>query len=312
MRKTRVWLCMFTLVGATCAFGDKVYLKNGRKLAGTAKRHKDGVDLITEDGKQLSFAKGDVKRVVFESTATPKELLEMLDELEDLIARPMGLGQPEQREFGKVTIKRRARVPFGERPGRYTDRDTTRERGLARENVGTDKFVDDWIRFAAHFEAVAKTRSYKNHMRAVRRKKSLAEFARYPPEVLEELGSVLAEMIEAVKETFELAQRANSALAASRLEALRRDRLIASAANRARRASVSRSESGERSALARAHVQELRDDKVVKMKEMRLGADNAVNRVAASRIIAIRQLDESRNMLEQHIHGSQRQPPTGP
>lgn len=300
------------VLGAGSAFGDKVYLKDGRKLSGTAKRHRDGVDLTTDDGKKLSFARDDVKRVVFESAATPKEVLEMLDEFEDLIAPAFGLGQPEQREFGKITSKRRSVVPFGERPGWHSDRDYTTEEGRAREVVDSDKFVDDWVRFAAHFEAIAKTRTYKQQTRAKRRKKSLAEYARYPPEELKELGDVLGDAIEAVKETFELAERANSALTAVRSEGVRRDRQLARARDHSRRTDARRDATKEDEAMARARVSKLRDDKAVRLKEMQLGADNVVNRVAAARIIAIQQLIEFRRMLEGVIDAGPTTPSTAP
>ena len=49
--------------------------------------------------------------------------------------------------------------------------------------------------------------------------------------------------------------------------------------------------------LADAEVARLKDEQEVRIKEMRLQGDNAVNLVATSRIIAVRQLAELRKML---------------
>lgn len=302
MTRLQISCCLIVLVAAGSALADKVYLKDGRKLSGTAKRSVEGVKLTTDDGKQLSFTKEEVKRVVFESTATPRQLREMLDEFEELIAPAMGLGEPRQREFGKTTTKVRAKnLEQGERPGRDSDRDFTTESGLAREVVGSDKFVDDWVRFAAQFEAIAKTRTFKNHTRAKRRKTSLAEFARFPPEEQEELADVVNDGIEAVKDTFKLAEKANKALAGVRSEDLRHDRLIARETDKYRRTKARRYSTKEDKRLADARVRKLQDDKNVRMKQAQLGADDAVNDVAASRIIAIQQLAELRKMLDELV-----------
>ncbi len=303
MTTLRASLCLIVLVSAQSALADKVHLNDGRKLSGTAERYGDGVALVTDDGEKLSFAREDVKRVVFESTATPKQLLEMLDEFEDLIAPAMGLGEPKQRENSTRIQRTRARnVSQGERPNWDSDRDyITEYRPRREEPVSSDRFVDDWVRFAAHFEAIAKTRTYKLHTRAKRRETSLAEFGRFPPEGHQELGEVVRDAIEAVDETFELAEKANRALAGVRAEDLRHERLLAKARNRARRTDARVTSTGEEKRLADAQVSKLQDDRVVKMKEAQLAADDAVNDVAASRIIAIQQLDEVRKMLEELV-----------
>jgi len=302
MTRSRFSVCLIVLVASASAVADKIYLQDGRKLSGTAKRSSDVVELVTDEGRKLVFAKEDVKRVVFESTSTPNEVLDMLDEFEDLIAPAMGLGEPTQREFGKTSTSVRARnIPLGDRPRRYDDRDFVTDHTPAREVISSDKFVDDWVRFSAHFEAVAKTRTYKHHTRAKRRTPSLAEFGRFTPEKYEEVGAVVCEAIDAVKETFELAEKANKALAGARIEDLNQDRLIAKARDRSRRTNARSNSTGEERRVAQARVDKLIDDKVVRMKQAQLGADNAVNDVAAARIIAIQQLAELRGMLEEAI-----------
>ena len=91
------------------------------------------------------------------------------------------------------------------------------------------------------------------------------------------------------------------ALAGARNEDLNQDRLIAQARDKARRINARSNSTREEEDVAQARVDKLRDDKVVRMKQARLGADDAVNDVAAARIIAIQQLDELRRMLEEAI-----------
>ncbi len=294
MFRTSILLGLIVLLGAESASADKVLLKDGRRLSGTAKKHKDRVDLTTDDGTKLSFPKDEVKRIIFESTTSPRELVEMYDTFEDLIAPAMGLLEPEQREFSKQTrTAQRRRDPYS------GSRTVEWEWGRAREPVSSDKFVDDWVRYAAHFKAVAKTRAFKRHMRPRRGKKSLAEFAHYPPEELEELGLSLRDAIEAVKDTFEYAETADRAVGSIRGGELEHDRKIARAKNRARLMDANKQATSEEKALARARIQRLIDKKEVSHNARKLSADNAVNQVASSRIVAIRQLSEFRRLLEE-------------
>ncbi len=292
MLRARVLLCLIILLGAGSALGDKVYLKDGRKLSGTANRHSDGVDLTTDDGQQLSFTKDEVKRIVFESTSPPGGVLDMLDEFEDLIAPAFGLGEPSQENPRPRSVTVTGTSPQG--PGvvyrTYF--------GYFREAVGSDRFVDEWVRFSAHFQAVAKTHTYKHHTRPKLKKKSLAEFAMYPPEELKEAGEALQDAIGAVKETFKLAERADKLLGAVRYQEIRCDREIAAALNRSRRTSAREGATSQDKGMARAYVAKLEDDKKVKIKAKTLLADTGVNQVAVSRIIAICLLAEARGMLE--------------
>ena len=292
-------LALFIIIigSVSLALADKVQLKDGTAVSGTAKKLKDGfVELTNEHGETNTYTRDEVRRVVFESTTTVAEMLDMLDYFEGLIAPAFGLGEPLQREFAHSYY--RGGKTQNTRPTTHTNRTIVHAGKITRELVSNDTFVDDWVRFAAQFDGIRKMRTFKNIYKTKVRTKSLAEFARYPVEGREDLSDALREAIQSVKSVFKKAKRATNLLNALRKKDLSWDRRIRAAEASSRLVSASRSATSEDKAVANAHTATLRANKMSEIDHIRLSSDDETNRVAAGRIIAMQLFEDVRRQSQ--------------
>jgi len=310
-----------TLWFAASLYGDIVYLEDGSTQEGTVEVEKDRVIVTTESGERIVIPKSDVKRVKYESTSTPEELLEMLDEFESLIAPALGLVAPEQREFSEVTrghsssAQRETDVASarqGNANSQYQQsyssttrsssyNSSTRWRtGLYTEEVTTDKFVDEWVRYAAQFRAIQKTQAFKRHTRPGKGDKSLAEYVHNMPRTdeAELIGPAIRDALESVKKTFKYAKAADGAMNTVRQREVDWDQRIRRAEISAMR-TKNKAETARQRARADIDVEALRAQKENDLQERKLTADNAVNLVAAERIITIEMLRQLRSVLSE-------------
>ncbi len=278
MKETIVVL-LVAVVFTSGVRADKLYLQDGRKLSGAYKRKSGNIEFTTDDGETISFTDEEVDRLVRESSATLVDLEEMFYEFEELVSP--ALGRPVVQQRDGLEIKRTA---SGHR--------ITGHR-MYREPVSSDRYVDDWVTYAAKFEAIEGTQAYKRHMHAKHGKVSIGEYSQFPREGHEEIGAALKTALKSVKGIFALAARANRVLYSYRKTELRFDERIRDAGLNARDKKTSK---GRRK--AQHDIQWIKNEKISKLNRLRLNADNLINRVAAMRIITFQRLDEARELIE--------------
>ncbi len=228
---------------------------------------------------------------MYESTASPADLIRMLDDFEGLIEPVMGfeelnepLQEPRQREFPKLS--------------RTDGRNTTIWRGgREREFITSDRFVDDWVRYSAHFVAIERTQLFRLHMSMELDEHSLGEFARYTPEGFEDIGRAIKDALSTVKSMFENAETVNRLLDNHRRSTLTHDEKILRASRRSKRRETKKGRTD-----AKDDLQRLIDRKAIELRDLQLLADDKTNSVAAERIVAMKQLEEVRRLLGEITH----------
>ncbi len=221
---------------ASTTFADKLHLKDGTIIKGNAKRDGDIWKIVTEDGDSLEFTTKEVKRHIYESRVTPAEAARMMSELNELIEPAFRTPEPNQfvwlgnvREYsnsfsyssGSLTANwgKHSQLETGNiKYGQYTARQGTNDNSEGSSNRRATNttvrgrsidgvFVDQWDRYIAHFESLAKDLRYRELTRRRKYSGSLAEFAMWPPEHYEKQGEYVKAALDALDECINLANR---------------------------------------------------------------------------------------------------------
>ncbi len=108
----------------------------------------------------------------------------------------LALDEPDQREFISIW-----RSYYG-----------TLYRYVWSKPPSDGTFVDDWARYTAAFEAVARSHDYKKLMRPKKSTNSLKDFALHPPTEKEELAAVLKQVVTSVENCVKMAKDTQEAV----------------------------------------------------------------------------------------------------
>ena len=236
--RTRALILVIALTTAfaPATFGDKLHLRDGTILKGNAVRNGDTWSIVTVSGESLTFPVGKVKRHVFESRVTPAEAARMMTELNALAMTALSVPEPNQftwlgsvREYSNsfnydsgsltATWGRRSSVDMGSfeydssRSGSQSEystdgssdgrQETKAVRGQSLDGV----FVDQWARYIAHYESLARDLRYRELTKPRKYSGSLAEFAMWPPESHAQQAKAIKTALKAVKECIQLADK---------------------------------------------------------------------------------------------------------
>lgn len=297
-----VFVFTFTTLSARA---DKVYLTDDRVLSGSVEKHKDGSVTITyPNDPPQTFSKDDVKRVDWESRATPDDVTEWLTDFEELLAPALGI-LPDQRKF----LERRGSAESEDSgpSGTHTHKSKwTIETEVGRLMIGNEEFVEKWNDYAAHLAAIVDTERYKKHTKLEWRKSSLREFATNPPPEFSDLSKTVGKFLESVDElvaNVEAAERRIKRIAGQRIQ---HDEKIGDAQDSVGRQKVENHgrrdrDSGKDVERARERVEKLKRDKKTSMDRADLAARTAKMTAAARRIHVLTKLKELHLELDKNV-----------
>ncbi len=288
MRRTLVFV-LVTAAFTSGASADKLYLHDGRKLSGDYKRTAGSIEFTADGGETFNFTDEEADRVVRESTATLLDLQRMFYEFEELVSPALGRTVVEQRDGLEITQTATGRRITGHR--------------MYREPVSSDRYVDEWVKYSARFEAIEGSRAYKRHMRSKHGEMSIGEYAQFPQEGNEEVGEVLKDALRSVKEIFSLSDRANKLLDTYRRKDLNFDKRIRDA-----KFNIQHKKTNKGRTKSQHNIQRIKNQKITQLSRIRLNADNVINRVAAMRIITVQRLNEAGESIETALRARAKQP----
>ena len=268
------------------AGADKLILKDGTVYSGTVSREKDTYSIQTDDGQDLSFPKGEVRKWRRESKLNDEEVRDKYEELYEVIMKALERAEPRQREFARRSYTRHHSERFG-RGFSETSSGNSVVDGVERESVGSDDFKDKWVRYAVAYEAASKNPIYRKHT-ANRGKligsDSLREYAIYPPEGREELGESLKAAIEGFEKCIKLAKNTTG-----RLRGLEnRTNQLATQVRRARNA-MNRAK-GDALEAAHATYDAVEAAKATRLARLTTSLDQAMNELAIQSELSWEQL----------------------
>lgn len=285
---------------------DKLILEDGRTLSGkvTVDRDEDTrtYTIETDDGQTLTFQKDEVKRYVYECPLTDFEVFDMYEEWVEPVRAVLDEPEPAQRQFLFVWRDYASRV--------YGD--------LWETPPHTDKFVDEWARYAAKFDAVRKNPTYKKLVNPRKGSASLMDYARDPPEGREEVAAIIKLAIESFEECLDSAQSTNALvrqLPKEQVKGRRKIRNARAAATKAearrysstfkdasRRAAENR-EFARRAAKKRAEIEHVAATARNNLEKKIQNADERINIFAQQRVVTAGHLQTARGTVERLGYG---------
>ena len=287
MHRQIMVLCVMVIFGAAAGVrADKLILKDGRVLSGKVTVDRDGdtktYTIETEDGQTSTFTREEVKRYDYQSTLADWEVLEKYEQWQESVRSVLQAPEPNQRQF--LTV--------------WRDRLTLQIYGRLWETPpNTDKFVDEWARYTAKFEAVCKSHTYKQLTSPKKGSNSLVDYSRHPPDEREDVAEALKLALKSFKTCSESAKVTNNLVKQLPREDLKQAKRIRSARTTARKAEARRStakdhtrrhqqnrEFAERAARKNAEVQEtIFKARNILEKKIHI-ADERINEFARERI----------------------------
>lgn len=248
------WIfAIFGAVAATAgARADRLLTTNGDEVPGQVSPIGGGYVVVTPDGDRLTFADDEVRRVEYTSTVTPAVARDMLADLRALIDPLLAAPEPEQFVYydeittfdndssvsastarydaaSRVSSNwSRGGISFGGSFGgdgyqRDAQRSGSLVRTVRRVQLSDDVFADEWLRYVAPFNAVARDSRYRDLTNGRRNSGSLADFSRRAPDAYEPAARAVREALRAVDKCLDLAADTRKRLSALPLRPLSHD-----------------------------------------------------------------------------------------
>jgi len=245
------------LVWATTAsaLADRLILNDGAVLHGAVARTHAGYALTTPDGRHATFDSAEVKRAAYESRVTPVEAAAMLNELRALVEPVLTAPEPDQfvqyRDIatydesssaygGSARFDAWRGATFrwnnyrfdGARSASADAFDVQRDfSAIAVDTVERDKtadnvFADEWLRYAAMFDALAQDARYRALTDARRHAHALGDFSVRAPQDYAVSAQALRDALRALDNCLNLAEDTRRRVSALPLRALSHNEAI--------------------------------------------------------------------------------------
>ena len=202
MYARNVTLLFALLVGlGTPVHADILILKDGGHVSGAVTKDGDTRIIITDEGPTLSFAKGEYKRHIFESSVSDEALRDMFDDLDGLVTPVLEATEPSPREFLMTWNE------YAQRLGRLQQkRGGKKERPEVPQSPDSATFLFDWTRYVGLFLAVRQSREYSTLCKRRKGSGSLQEYVLYPRVEREHIANALRPVFDAFETCLELAE----------------------------------------------------------------------------------------------------------
>ena len=233
---------MVSLTGTLFVQADKLILKDGRTLSGKVTIEKDDrgerfYRIVTDGGETLTLSRDEVEHFKRESDLSDWDLLQAFEEWQDLVTPILELPEPKQREFLTEWHEYSSRLATSGSREVWED---VRAR-LWETPVNSDKFVDEWSRYAAEFKAVRESLKYKKLLSRKTGSNSLKEYTMHPPQGREELAKALKTALDTFEACLDSAERTNNLVRNLPREQVKQARMVRNRQSEAVRAMGKRS-----------------------------------------------------------------------